>query len=163
MKTKKYSLKNKLFIIFLIIVMLLVFSSCKKKDNVIINDNESTIIRDAKNINNYLSNNDYNSIAYSFIYSLKEGTKSYEYTTTGTLKAKVLFIDYIIDFSSFTIKNGNTFYSKDHSISTFTNIENESYMNSKDKILISNDLKKYEVLNMEDFHKVIERQAENFS
>ena len=127
---------------------------CSSGPQAITNKDESTIIKDAKNVDEYLSKKDYNSLAYAYIYKIKEGAKSYKSETTGNVTAKVLFFDYDINYTSITYKNGKTFYSKDHSTSTFKNIDNEFYMVDDQKILVSNDLKKYDVYSLEDYHQI---------
>ena len=140
----------------LIILLTMTFSllGCDKKEEPITNKDESTIIKDAKSTDEYLKKNDYKSIAYAYIYKIKEGITSYESETKGTIKSKVAFINYNIDYHSITYKNGSAFYSKDHSTSALMNIDNEFYMASKDKILVSRDLEKYDVYTLEDYKKV---------
>ncbi len=125
-----------------------------KKEEPITNKDESTIIKDATSTDGFLKNEDYKSIAYAYIYNIKEGLKSYESETKGTVKAKVLFINYDIKYESVTNKLGSKFYSKDNSTSALMNIKNEFYMMDKEKILVSKDLKKYSVYTAEDYHKV---------
>ena len=125
-----------------------------KKEEPITNKDESTIIKDATSTDGYLKKEDYKSIAYAYIYNIKEGLKSYESETKGTVKAKVLFINYDIKYESVTNKLGSKFYSKDNSTSALMNIKNEFYMMDKEKILVSKDLKKYNVYTAEDYHKV---------
>ena len=125
-----------------------------KKEEPITNKDESTIIKDATSTDGYLKKEDYKSIAYAYIYNIKEGLKSYESETKGTVKAKVLFINYDIKYESVTNKLGSKFYSKDNSTSALMNIKNEFYMMNKEKILVSKDLKKYNVYTAEDYHKV---------
>ena len=117
-------------------------------------DGESTIIKDAKSTDDYVKNKDYKSLAYAYIYNIKDGLQSYESETNGTVKAKILFLDYTVKFNSVTHKKGNAFYSKDHSSSTFSNINSEYYMTDREKIVVSKDLKKYEVFTVEEFKKV---------
>ena len=76
---------------------------------------------------------------------------SYTSETTGTISAKVLFIDYLIHFSSDLTKKGSAFYCKDHSASALMNVDAEYYVNGGEKIIRSTDLKNYTVFNMEDF------------
>lgn len=125
-----------------------------KKEEPITNKDESTIIKDATSTDGYLKKEDYKSIAYAYIYNIKEGLKSYESETKGTVKAKVLFINYDIKYESVTNKLGSKFYSKDNSTSALMSIKNEFYMMDKEKILVSKDLKKYNVYTAEDYHKV---------
>lgn len=127
---------------------------CAKEEPPITNKDESTIIKNAKKVDEYLKKEDYKSIAYSYIYGLKEGLASYESVTKGTVSAKVLFFDYDIEFSSTIIKRGSTFFNKDHSTSPLINVDNEFYMVNKDKVLVSRDLKQYDVYTMEDYHKL---------
>ncbi|MBP5092308.1 MAG: hypothetical protein J6328_07155, partial [Bacilli bacterium] len=127
------------------------FGCAATPEEAITNKDESTIIKDAKNVDDYLSKNDYNSIAYAYIYNIKEGLSSYESETTGTVKAKVLFFDYDISYHSITHKNGSAFYSKDHSTSTFATIENEFYQVDREKILVSRKKDKYDVYKAEDY------------
>lgn len=126
----------------------------QKKEEPITNKDESTIIKNAKNVDEYLKKKDYKSIAYAYIYNIKEGLKSYESETNGTVKAKVLFFNYDIKYNSVTHKMGEKFYSKDNSTSTLMNVQNEFYMVDKEKILVSRDLKKYDVYTLEDYQKV---------
>lgn len=144
-------------ILILSLITLLISCSCScKKDNVdpITNTSESTVIKTDKSIDTYLKDSDYKSIAYAYIYNLKSGLNSYESKTSGLLTAKVLMINYNIDYSSTLIKKNNTFFVKDKSVSSLTNVDSEYYMNSKDKILYSENLKDYNVYNMSDFHKI---------
>lgn len=127
---------------------------CEKKEEPITNKDESTIIKNATNTDEYLKKGDHKSIAYAFIYNIKDGLSSYESETNGTIKSKVAFINYDIKYHSITYKNGSAFYSKDHSTSPLLNVDNEFYMASKDKILVSRDLKKYDVYTLEDYVKV---------
>lgn len=126
----------------------------QKKEEPITNKDESTVIKNAKSVDEYLKKKDYKSIAYAYIYNIKEGLKSYESETNGTVKAKVLFFNYDIKYNSVTHKMGEKFYSKDNSTSTLMNVQNEFYMVDKEKILVSRDLKKYNVYTLEDYQKV---------
>ena len=126
----------------------------QKKEAPITNKDESTIIKDAKSTDEYLKKEDYKSIAYAYIYNIKEGIKSYESETNGTVKAKVMFFNYDIKYNSITYKSDSKFYSKDNSISALMTVKNEFYMVNKEKILVSNDLKKYNVYTLEDYHKI---------
>ena len=146
--------KNLIALSILSISLPLCLSGCNKKVEPITDKTESTIIKDAKNTDEYLKKKDYKSVAYAYIYNIKSGLRSYESKTTGTVKAKVLFIDYNITYDSVTNKNGNTFYYNDNSVSTLLTLKNEFYMVDKDKILISRDLKKYNVYTLEDYHKI---------
>lgn len=146
--------KNIIKSIILLMIPFSLIGCNKKKEETITNKEESTIIKNAKSADEYLKKQDYKSIAYAFIYNIKEGLQSYESETNGTIKAKVMFFDYNIKYNSVTFKSGNVFYSKDHSTSTFTNVQNEFYMVNRDKILASRDLKKYDVYTMEDYKKV---------
>ena len=148
-------MKNNLLKITLLGLVSLSLIDCGgKKEEPITNKNESTIIKDATNTDGYLKKEDYKSIAYAYIYNIKEGLKSYESESKGTVKAKVLFINYDIKYESVTHKFGNKFYSKDNSTSALMSIKNEFYMMDKEKILVSKDLKKYNVYTTEDYHKV---------
>ena len=146
--------KNLIALSILSISLPLCLSGCNKKVEPITDKTESTIIKDAKSTDEYLKKKDYKSVAYAYIYNIKSGLRSYESKTTGTVKAKVLFIDYNITYDSVTNKNGNTFYYSDNSVSTLLTLKNEFYMVDKDKILISRDLKKYNVYTLEDYHKI---------
>ena len=126
----------------------------QKKEEPITDKEESTIIKNATSADEYLNKKDYKSIAYAYIYRIKEGLQSYESETNGTVKAKVAFINYDIKYNSVTYKNGKTFYSKDYSTSTLMNVKNEFYMVDKDKILVSRDYKNYKVFTTEDYHKI---------
>ena len=126
----------------------------KKKEEPITDKEESTIIKNATSTDEYLNKKDYKSIAYAYIYHIKEGLQSYESETNGTVKAKIAFINYDIKYNSVTYKNGKTFYSKDYSTSTLMNVKNEFYMVDKDKILVSRDYKNYKVFTTEDYHKI---------
>ncbi len=147
-------MKKGLMKYLLLTVLPLTLIGCEKKEEPITNKDESTIIKNAANTDEYLKKQDYKSIAYAYIYNIKDGLTSYESETNGTIKSKVAFINYDIVYQSITYKNGNAFYSKDHSTSTLMNIDNEFYMASKDKILVSRDLKKYDVYTLEDYKKV---------
>ena len=114
---------------------------------------DSTFIKNPKKISEYLKKEDYKSIAYAYLYNTKEGAKSYKISRSGTLKGKVLFIDYEIEISSSEIKKGNSYYGKYDSVSPLTTVHGEFYMNDKTKILTTNDLKDYKVYSMEDYHK----------
>lgn len=146
--------KNLTKLVILLSIPFSLIGCNKKKEEPVTDQNESTIIKDAKNTDEYLKKKDYKSIAYAFIYNIKEGLTSYESATSGTVKAKVMFFDYNIVYNSVTHKKGNVFYSKDDSKSTLMNVQNEFYMVGKEKILVSRDLKKYEVYTMEDYKKV---------
>ena len=126
----------------------------QKKEEPITDKEESTIIKNATSADEYLNKKDYKSIAYAYIYRIKEGLQSYESETNGTVKAKIAFINYDIKYNSITYKNGKTFYSKDYSTSTLMNVKNEFYMVDKDKILVSRDYKNYKVFTAEDYHKI---------
>lgn len=139
----------KLYLLFTIPFALLGCSG--KKDEPITDKEESTIIKDAKSVDPYLKKKEYKSIAYAFIYKIKEGLTSYESETNGTVSAKVAIFDYNIKYNSVTHKKGNAFYSRDHSTSTLMNVENEFYMADRDKILVSRDMKKYNVYTVEDY------------
>ena len=133
----------------------LIISGCnKKKEEPITNKDESTIIKNASNTDEFIKKEDYKSLAYAYIYKIREGLTSYESETNGTVKAKVLFFDYNIKYNTITYKRGNVFYSKDDSKSTLMNVTNEFYMVDKEKILVSRDMKKYDVYTLEDYHKI---------
>ncbi|QOS39101.1 hypothetical protein DYE49_00980 [Treponema rectale] len=147
-------MKSKLAKLLLLVPLSLSLIGCDDKEEVIVTKDESTIIKDAKSTDPYLKNKDYNSLAYAFIYNLKSGLKSYESNTTGSVKAKVMFFDYNIEFDSCIYKSGNKFYSKDYSTSIFMTIQNEFYMVDKEKILVSRDMKEYNVYTMDDYHQI---------
>lgn len=147
-------MKKGLMKYLLLAALPLTIIGCEKKEEPITNKDESTIIKNATSTDEYLKKQDYKSIAYAYIYNIKEGLTSYESETNGTVKSKVAFINYDIVYNSITYKNGSAFYSKDHSTSALMNIDNEFYMASKDKILVSRDLKKYDVYTLEDYVKV---------
>lgn len=126
----------------------------KKKVEPVTDAEESTVLKEFKTTDEFIKKEDYKSIAYAFIYNIKEGLKSYESATEGSLKAKIMFFDYDIKYSSVIYKSGNVFYSKDLSTSTFSNVKNEFYMVDKEKILVSRDLKKYDVYTLEDYRKI---------
>ena len=147
-------MKNKLLKSLIILTLPLTLLGCAKKEKPITSKEESTIIKNATNVDEYLKKKDYKSVAYAYIYNIKEGLTSYESETNGSLKAKIMFFDYNIKYSSITYKSGSTFYSKDDSTSTLMNVQNEFYMTSREKILVSRDLKKYDVYTMEDYSKV---------
>ncbi len=123
-------------------------------DEIITNNEESTIIKDAKSTDGYLEKKDYKSIAYAYIYKIKEGAKTYKSHTTGSVKAKVLFFDYDISFNSLTYKSGSTFYSKDHSVSSLMTVEGEYYMVDREKLLVGTGSDKYDVYTTEEYHKI---------
>ncbi|MBR4811738.1 MAG: hypothetical protein IKZ68_01320, partial [Bacilli bacterium] len=140
---------------FLLLAISLPLFGCSSEpqSEVILSDDESTIIKDAKSTDGYLEKKDYKSIAYAYIYKIKEGLTTYKTETSGNVKAKVLFFDYDITYSSITLKNGSTFYSKDHSVSSLMTIDTEYYMVNKEKILVASD-NKYDVYSTEEFHKI---------
>ena len=141
---------------FLLLAISLPLFACSNdsKDEVILSDEESTIIKDAKSTDGYLEKKDYKSLAYAYIYKIKEGLTTYKTETTGSVKAKVLFFDYNIKYDSVTLKSGSTYYSKDHSVSSLMTIDSEYFMVNKDKILVSTEKDKYDVYTTEEFHKV---------
>ena len=140
---------------FLLLAISLPLFGCSSEpqSEVILSDDESTIIKDAKSTDGYLEKKDYKSLAYAYIYKIKEGLTTYKTETSGSVKAKVLFFDYDISYTSLTLKNGSTFYSKDHSVSSLMTIDTEYYMVNKDKILVASD-NKYDVYSTEEFHKI---------
>lgn len=140
--------------LMLLVIPFTLIGCNNKKEEPITNKDESTIIKNFKNTDEFTKNKDYKSIAYAFIYNIKEKLQSYESETNGSVKAKVAFINYDIKYNSLTYKKGSALWSKDHSTSMFFNIKNEFYMNGKEKILVSKDLKKYNVYTLEDYHKV---------
>lgn len=123
-------------------------------DEIITNNEESTIIKDAKSTDGYLEKKDYKSIAYAYIYKIKEGAKTYKSHTTGSVKAKVLFFDYDISFNSLTYKSGSTFYTKDHSVSSLMTVDSEYYMVDSEKILVGTGSDKYDVYTTDEYHKI---------
>lgn len=145
--------KNLVTLLLLVTIPFTLLGCSNKVEPPITNKDESTIIKNAKSVDEYLKKEDYKSLSYAFIYNIKEGLRSYESSTSGTVKAKVMFFDYNIVYESVTYKNGRTFYSKDNSTSTLSNVKNEFYMVDKDKILVSKDLKKYNVYLTEEYHK----------
>jgi len=128
-------------------------TSCEE-EKPITNKEESTVIKNIKNTDDYLKKEDYKSIAYGYIYNIKENLKSYESETNGSVKAKVLFFDYDIKYYSCTYKLGSSFYSKDISTSALMTIKNEFYMADKEKILVSRDLEKYDVYTIDEYKKL---------
>lgn len=148
-------MKKNLVKSFLLIVLSFTLLGCNnKKDEPIEDKEESTVIKNAKDTTSFLKKKDYKSIAYAFIYNIKEGLQSYESNSSGTVKAKVAMFDYNINYESCIHKKGNVFYSKDHSKSTFTTLDNEFYQIDKEKIVASRDLKKYEVYTVEEYNKM---------
>ena len=57
----------------------------QKKEEPITDKEESTIIKNATSADEYLNKKDYKSIAYAYIYRIKEGLQSYESETNGTV------------------------------------------------------------------------------
>ncbi len=147
-------MKKRLLPILLLCSSTLGLTGCGEEEKPITNQDESTIIKNAKSTDEYLKKQDYKSIAYAYIYYLKEGLRSYESETNGTVKAKVMFFNYDIKYTSITYKLGNTFYSKDDSTSALMNVQNEFYMADKEKIVVSNNLKDYNVYTLSDYHKI---------
>ncbi|MBO4429707.1 MAG: hypothetical protein J5832_07105, partial [Clostridia bacterium] len=145
---------KKILAVFLAVLFLFLSVGCGNEVKPITNNEESTIIKDAKSADEFIKKNDLDSLAYAYIYNLKSGLDSYYSATTGTISAKVLFIDYLIDFTSDLIKKGNAFYCKEHSASALMNVDTEYYLNSNDKIVHSTDLKNYTVYSTEDFLKI---------
>ena len=146
--------KNLIKSVLLIALSFTLLGCSNKKDEPIADKEESTVIKNAKETTQFLKKKDYKSIAYAFIYNIKEGLQSYESNSSGTVKAKVAMFDYNITYESCIYKKGNAFYSKDHSKSTFTTINNEFYQTDNDKIVVSRDLKKYEVYTVEEYNKM---------
>ena len=146
--------KNLIKTVLLVALSVGLFSCTGKKEPPITDKEESTVIKNVKDTSAYLKKKDYKSIAYAFIYNIKEGLQSYESSTTGTVKAKVAVFDYNIKYETVTHKKGNAFYSKDHSKSTFTTLDNEFYQIDRNKIVVSRDLKKYQVFTVEDYNQV---------
>ena len=140
-------------IIIILFIFIMLCGCSKEKQEEITSTTESTIIKNAEKAKEYIKQEDYKSLAYAYIYNLKDGINSYESNTTGKVSAKVLFIDYLIDYNSKTIKKGNTYFVKDHSTSALMDVDNEFYMVDKTKILYSKDLKKYDVYDM-NFHAI---------
>ena len=141
--------------LILLFAVPLIMSGCNnKKEEPITNTDESTIIKNATNTDEYIKKEDYKSLAYAYIYNIRKGLTSYESETNGTVKARVLFFDYNIKYNTITYKRGDAFYSKDDSKSTLLNVTNEFYMVDNEKILVSRDMKKYDVYTLEDYHKI---------
>ncbi len=147
-------MNKKILKTLLVLVAPISLVGCAHHEEPITNKDESTIIKNVTNTDEYLKNKDYKSIAYTYIYNIKDGLNSYESETNGSIKAKVLFFDYNIKYWSVTHKKGSAFYSKDDSTSTLMNVQNEFYMVDRDKILVSRDLQNYDVYAMEDYKKV---------
>lgn len=146
--------KNLTLLATLVAVSLTLVGCSGQKESPVTSKDESTVIKNAKSTDEYLKKEDYKSIAYAYISHIKDETPSYESETNGTVKAKVAFIDYNIKYNTVTYKNGSTFYSKEISTSTLMNLKNEYYMTGRDRILVSRDLKKYDVYTMEDYSKI---------
>ena len=86
-------MKRKFLLYSLLAGLAIPLFGCNAETNEVIeNKDESTIIKDAKSVDPYLEKEDYKSIAYAYIYHIKESLNSYESETTGTVKAKVLFL-----------------------------------------------------------------------
>ena len=153
---KEISMKKLFSRTLLLLAMSLPLFGCSNnpQDEVVLSDDESTIIKDAKSTDGYLEKQDYKSLAYAYIYKIKEGLPSYKTETTGSVKAKVLFFDYDIKYDSVTLKKGSSYYSKDHSVSSLMTIDSEYYMANKEKILVSTEKDKYDVYTTEEFHKI---------
>lgn len=145
---------KKLLLVLMILMLCLACIGCNDKVEPITDANESTIIKDAKTTDEFIKKDDLNSIVYAYIYNVKEGINSYKNEISGSIKAKILVIDYDIVFSSLILKKGSTFYEKDQSKSTFLNVDSEYYMRDKERILVSRDMKEYKVWTMEDYHKM---------
>ncbi|MBR3674843.1 MAG: hypothetical protein IKN69_01700, partial [Bacilli bacterium] len=60
---------------FLLLAIFLPLFGCSSEpqSEVILSDDESTIIKDAKSTDGYLEKKDYKSLAYAYIYKIKEG------------------------------------------------------------------------------------------
>ena len=148
-------MKSKFLKSIIVITVMSTLLGCGEKNEEPITDKEeSTILTDTSSTDKYLNKQDYKSIAYAYIYNIKEGLKSYESETNGTVRAKVAFFNYDIQYNSVTYKRGNVFYSKDHSASVLSNLDNEFYMVDKEKILVSRDLSNYDVYTVEDYKQI---------
>lgn len=146
-------MKKKILLVLLFVFISIFAYGCKNKTTSTISSDESTIIKDAKSVDKFLKKGDYKSLAYAYVYNMKEGLDSYIQTTEGNLKAKIMFVNYQVDFTSTTIKKGSTFFSKDHSESTFSNLESEYYLNGDGRILFSPDSKEYTVYDVKEFRQ----------
>ena len=148
-------MKKRLVKLMPLLLMPLTLAGCGEEEaEIIVNDGESTVITNATNTDVYLEKKDYNSIAYAYIYHIKESIPTYVTETDGTVKAKVAFIDYNIEYHTVNYKKGTAFFSKEDSTSALMNLHNEFYMADKTKVLVSKDLKKYDVYTAEDYHKI---------
>lgn len=147
-------MKKRIVSLGLLLVMLASLVGCKNNDEVIVSNEESTIIKTTNKVDSYVNQKDFNSIAYAYIYNIKSGLDSYISETTGSLKAKVLFLNYDVDTYSTTIKRGDTFYSHDKSNSLLSNYETETYQIDNTKTVYTKDVKEYKVYAMDEFHKI---------
>ncbi|MBQ4255468.1 MAG: hypothetical protein II721_05710 [Bacilli bacterium] len=142
-----------------LLCLLPLVSSCgslspkQEEEKPITDGSESTIIKSIDSTDPYLEKKDYKSLAYGFIYNIKEGLKSYESETKGSVKAKVAFFDYDITYTTLITKSGSTFYSHEDSKSALFNLTNEFYSVDKEKILVSRSEGKYDVYKMDEYHK----------
>ena len=142
-----------------LLCLLPLISSCgslspkQEEEKPITDGSESTIIKSIDSTDPYIEKKDYKSLAYGFIYNIKEGLKSYESETKGSVKAKVAFFDYDITYTTLITKSGSTFYSHEDSRSALFNLTNEFYSVDKEKILVSRSEGKYDVYRMDEYHK----------
>lgn len=142
-----------------LLCLLPLISSCgslspkQEEEKPITDGSESTIIKSIDSTDPYIGKKDYKSLAYGFIYNIKEGLRSYESETKGSVKAKVAFFDYDITYTTLITKSGSTFYSHEDSKSALFNLTNEFYSVDKEKILVSREEGKYDVYKMDEYHK----------
>ena len=140
--------------IIVILPSFLLNNSCsctRKNEQGIQTSGESKMIQTTKKVSDFKE--DYKSISFAYLNNLKNNLNTYRYDVTGTIEAKVLFINYKINFDSYTIKNGNYYYAREHSTSTFQNVDSIFYSDNQ-KMAYSKNLKDYKVVTLEDYHKV---------
>ena len=104
--------------IIVVLPSFLLNNSCsctRKNEQEIQTSGESKMIQTTKKVSDFKE--DYKSISFAYLNNLKNNLNTYRYDVTGTIEAKVLFINYKINFDSYTIKNGKYYYSKEHSTS----------------------------------------------
>ena len=148
--------KRLLISLFLFIFILALLTGCKNnttteiKEDIIINK-ESTLIDTDKKVSDY--GEDYKSVLYAYLYNFYNKLESIRYDVEGTIKAKILFIDYNVAFDSYTLRKSNVTYSEDHSHSIFMNVDTIRYQ-TKTKIIENTDSKNDKVYDYDEYQKI---------
>ena len=147
-------MKKKVIIFLFLFLFIFVLSSCKHEEeeaqDIVINA-ESTLIETDKTVSDF--GEDYKSILYAYLNNYYNKLESVKIENEGTLKAKILFINYNVTFGSTTIRLKNSSFRTAYSHSSLLNYDSELY-ETRENVVESLDLETYKTYSVEEYKKI---------